>query len=271
MRIICGTDFSERGRQAAEVAALLAARSGGRMTLLHALDARGGGLGAAHVLQTLETAARERLDDEARHLRALGAAVDVIIPDGWPDEAVLADAARHDNSIVVLSATGARDGAGVSVGKTCERTLSRTTVPMLVVRDPAPLVEWLRGERTLRVLVAFDFSVQSASALAFAARVAKLGPSTIIAAYTADPRREASRMGLQDSPDAVQERVRLALAERVAQLEPELAVDIFVAPHQGDPGARLAHLAERESIDLMISGTHQRGALQRLFTGSVSL
>lgn len=271
MRIICGTDFSERGRQAAEIAALLAARAGGRMTLLHALDARGGGLGAAQVLQALEAAARERLDEQARHLRTLGAPVDIAMPDGWPDEALLGEAARHDDSIVVLAATGARDGAGVSVGKTCERTLSRTSVPMLVIRDPAPLNAWLRAERPLRILVAFDFSPQSASALAFAARLSRLAPCEIVAAFTSDPKREATRMGLHDAPESAQEHLRAALANRVSQLEPELPVDVLVAPHHGDPGGRLAHLAEREGIDLVISGTHQRGALQRLFAGSVSL
>jgi len=271
MRITCGTDFSERGREAAEVAALLAARAGGRVELVHALDTRGAVFGAAHVLQTLEEAARERLDGEVERLRALGATVEAAMPDGWPDEALLGEADRHDSTLIVLAATGSRDGAGVSVGKTCERTLSRTRRPMLVVRDPAPLLAWLRGERPLQILVAFDFSVQAASALAFAARLARLGACRIVAAFTDDPKREARRMGLTDSPDDAQARLQEMLANRVAELEPELPADVVVSPHLGDPAARLAHLAERENADLVISGTHQRGPLQRLFSGSVSL
>lgn len=271
MRIICGTDFSERGHGAAEVAALLAARSGGRLELVHALDTRGAVFGAAHVLQTLETAARERLESEAQRLRELGATVDIAMPDGWPDEALLGEAARHDSHLLVLAATGSRDGAGVQVGKTCERTLSRTTLPMLVVRDAAPLMTWLRGERPLKILVAFDFSVQAASALAFAARLARVGACRIVAAYTDDPKREAARMGLKDAPEEAQQRLHETLADRVAELEPELPADIVVTPHLGDAAARLSHLAEREQADLVIAGTHQRGPLQRLFAGSVSL
>src|SRR5690606_40373118 len=97
MRITCGTDFSERGREAADVAALLAARSGGRLELVHALDTRGAVFGAAHVLQTLEEAARERLDAEVERLRGLGATVEAAMPDGWPDEALLGEADRHDS------------------------------------------------------------------------------------------------------------------------------------------------------------------------------
>ncbi|WP_272484950.1 universal stress protein [Zeimonas sediminis] len=271
MRITCGTDFSERGHQAAEVAALLAARSGGRLELVHALDTRGAVLGAAHVLETLETAARERLDFEAGRLRALGATVDTAMPDGWPDEALLGEADRHDSAMIVLAATGSRDGAGVSVGKTCERTLSRAKRPMMVVRDAAPLTAWLRGERPLHILVAFDFSPQAASALAFAARLARIGACRIVAAFADDPRREARRMGLAGSPDEAQGLLQQALADHVAQLEPELPADVVVSPHLGDPAARLAHLAERENADLVVAGTHQRGPLQRLFAGSVSL
>jgi nucleotide-binding universal stress UspA family protein len=271
MPIICGTDFSDHALGAADVAALLAARLDRRLQLVHALDVRGAVLGAAHVLQSLETAARERLEVEAQRLRALGANVDVAMPDGWPDEALLGEAERQAASMIVLAATGGSDGAGVQVGKTCERTLSRTPLPMLVVRDPAPLTAWLRGERRLQVLVGFDFSGNSVAALRFAARLAAAGPCRILAAYADDPKREASRMGLEDAPEQAQERLREMLAERIASLEPGLTAEVVVSPHLGDPAGRLVHLAEREGADLIVSGTHQRGPLARLFTGSVSL
>lgn len=271
MRITCGTDFSDRGREAADVAALLAARSGGRLSLVHALDTRGAVLGAAHVLEALETAAREQLDYEAARLQALGAEVEVAMPDGWPDEAVLGEAQRQESSLIVLAATGSRDGPGVSVGKTCERSLARTSTPMLVVRDTPPLTAWLRGDKPLRIMVAFDFSPETAAALAFAARFARLGNCRIVVAHVDDPQREARRLGLSGTPELVQQRLRELLTDRVAELDPALPADVVVSAHLGDPGARLAHLAERENADLVISGTHQRGPIQRLFAGSVSL
>lgn len=271
MRITCGTDFSDRGREAADVAALLAARSGGRLSLVHALDTRGAVLGAAHVLQALESAAREQLDQEAIRLQALGADVEVAMPDGWPDEAVLGNAERHESTLIVLAATGSRDGPGVSVGKTCERSLSRTSVPMLVVRDAAPLTAWLRGDKPLRLMVAFDFNPEAAAALAFAARFARLGNCRIIVAHVDDLQREARRMGISGTPEIVQQRLHELLVDRVAELDPALPADVVVSAHLGDAGARLAHLAERENADLVISGTHQRGPIHRLFAGSVSL
>jgi nucleotide-binding universal stress UspA family protein len=270
MQITCGTDFSPRSQEAAEVAALLASRSGGRLQLVHALDVRGSVFGAAHVLQTLETAARERLDAEVGRLAATGAEVEAAMPDGWPDEALLGEAERTEAALVVLAATGTRDGAGVSVGKTCERALFRTRRPMLVVRDAPPLLAWLRNEQPLRILVAFDFSAQARAALAFAARFARIGNCRIVAAFAEDPKRTARRMGT-DASEVAQARLQEALARRVEALEPELPVEVVVSPPLGDPASRLAHLADRENTDLVISGTRQRGPLQRLFSGSVSL
>lgn len=271
MRVLCGTDFSERSEEAGVVGALLAQRSGGDLTLVHVLDTRGVLFGPAAVLEALDDAARDRLGQAAERLRELGANVSVELPAGWPDEALMAEAKRRDNALLVLPAIGRRDGAGVRLGKTCERTLRRTESPMLVLRDAAPLIAWLRGERALRMLIAYDFTPQADAAVLFAERLAELGACRPIAAYVDDPQREAARMGLLDSPAQAQEQLRDEIARRLARAVPALPIDVVVSAHEGDPAARLAHLAEREQADLVIVGSHQRGAVERLFTGSVAL
>lgn len=271
MRVLCGTDFSERSEAAGVLGALLAQRSGGDLTLVHVLDTRTTGIGPVAVLDALDESARDKLAHAAERLRALGATVSVELPAGWPDEALLAEAKRHDNALLVLPAIGRRDGAGVRLGKTCERTLRGAESPMLVLRDPAPLVAWLRGERALRMLIAYDFTPQADAAVLFAERLAELGACRPVAAYVDDPQREAARMGLFDSPGQAQQHLRDEIARRLARAVPALPIDVVVAGHDGDPGARLAHLAEREEADLVIVGSHQRGAVERLFAGSVSL
>lgn len=271
MRVLCGTDFSERCEQAGAFGALLAQRSGGDLTLVHVLDTRSMGLGAATVLEALDQSARERLTLSAERLRALGANVSIELPAGWPDEALLAEAGRHDDALLILSAIGRGDGVGVRLGKTCERTLRRTESPLLVLRDPAPLIAWLRGERALRMLIAYDFTPQADAAVLFAERLAELGACRPVAAYVDDPQREAARMGLLDSPEQSQQHLRDEIARRLARAVPALPIDVVIAAHEGDPGARLTHLAEREEADLVIVGSHQRRAVERLFTGSVAL
>ncbi len=271
MRILCGTDFSERSEAAGEVGALLAQRSGGDLTLVHVLDTRSLGIGTPAVLDALDQSARERLEQAAARLRALGATVSVELPAGWPDEALLAEAKRRDNALLVLPAIGRRDGAGVRLGKTCERTLRQTQSPMLVLRDPAPLLAWLRGERALRMLIAYDFTPQADAAVLFAGQLAGLGACKPVAAYVGDPHAEAARMGLRDDLGQSQQQLRDEITRRLARAVPALPIEVVVSAHEGDPGARLAHLAEREEADLVVVGSNQRSTVERLFAGSVSL
>src|SRR5690606_4465821 len=104
MRVLCGTDFSDRCEAAGTLGALLAKRSGGDLTLVHVLDTRSIALGPAPVLEALDQSARERLAQAAERLRELGARVSVELPAGWPDEALLAEAKRHDDALLILPA-----------------------------------------------------------------------------------------------------------------------------------------------------------------------
>lgn len=272
MRVLCGTDFSERCEEAGRVGALIAQRTGGDLTLVHVLDTRGVLFGPAAVLETLEKAASDQLAQAAERLREeTGAKVSVELPAGWPDEALLAEAKRRGDALLVMPAIGRRDGAGVRLGKTCERALRRTESPMLVMRNAAPLLAWLRGERPLRMLIAYDFTPQADAAVLFAERLAAIGACRPLAAYVDDPQREAARMGLLDSPAQSEQHLRDEIARRLARAVPALPIEVVVSAHDGDPSARLAHLAEREAADLVVVGSHQRGAVERLFSGSVAL
>lgn len=271
MQVLCGTDFSDRAEEAAALGALVAQRTGGELTLVHVLDTRSVLLGPAPALDAIEENARQRLQEAADGLRAGGVSVNTELPAGWPDEAIVAEAKKRGAGLLVMPALGRRDGAGVRIGKTCERVLRTTETPMLVLRDASPLLSWLRGERALRLLVAYDFTPQADAALLFAARLAGLGSCQLIAAYVDDPRREATRLGLLDEPRRAQRLLREEIAERVARALPSLPVEVVVSAHEGEPAARLAHLAEREQADLLLVGSHQRKAVERLFTGSVAL
>lgn len=271
MQVLCGTDFSDRADEAATLGALLAQRTAGELTLVHVLDTRGTLLGPAPAIDAIEQNARERLAAAADRLRELGAAVDTALPAGWPDEALVAEAKRRSAGLLVLPAVGRRDGPGVRLGKTCERVLRATETPMLVLRDATPLLAWLRGERALRVLVAYDFTPQADAAVLFAGRLAALGACQPIAAYVGDPRHEAARLGLFDDSERTQQHLREEITKRIARALPSVPVEVVVSAHEGDPAARLARLAEREQADLLLVGSNQRNAVERLFTGSVAL
>ncbi len=271
MQVLCGTDFSDRAEEAARLAALLAQRTGGELTLVHVLDTRSVLLGPAPALDAIEENARQRLQATADALRQTGVKVNTELPAGWPDEAIVAEAKKRGAGLLVMPAIGRRDGVAVRLGKTCERVLRTTETPMLVLREASPLLAWLRGERALRVLVAYDFTPQADAALLFAARLAELGSCQLLAAYVDDPRREATRLGLLDDPTLARQHVREEIVARIGRALPSVPFEVVVSAHQGEPAARLAQLAESEQADLLLVGSHQRNAVERLFTGSVAL
>lgn len=274
MTIVCGTDFSEPAAEAAGLAALLAARIAAPLKLVHALDTRRAVFNVAMVLEAVERASNERLGAEVARLRALGAEVEPVIVEGWPDESLLAAAAQPPAELIVLSAIGERARSRFTLGSTAERVAQHATQPVLVVRNGGPIAAWLRGEQPLRVLCAVDFSPASNAALQWCRRLRALGACSVSAAFVDDPAVEAARLGLQgpgaDTPE-VQRTVETALRERLDALDGPHAMPLIVSPHLGDPATRLAHLAEREQADLVVVGSHQRRGLDRMRHGSVSL
>jgi nucleotide-binding universal stress UspA family protein len=83
--IICGTDFSEGARQAANVAAALATRLSAPLVLVHAAGLLNQG-STSDAYDAVSASFRKRLHEEAEHLRGLGATVEETLLAGAPDE-----------------------------------------------------------------------------------------------------------------------------------------------------------------------------------------
>jgi nucleotide-binding universal stress UspA family protein len=144
--ILCGTDFSPAAEAAAGLAATLARRLDAPLQVLHA---------ATHAAESSVT---ERLEREAVRLRATGATVQAEIARGLADEQLVVRAQPGRCRLLVVGALGGRTAGRWVLGSVAERAAERAAVPTLVIRSPETLAAWLRGERPLRVFVAFDFS-----------------------------------------------------------------------------------------------------------------
>lgn len=76
-----------------------------------------------------------------------------------------------------------------------ERLAVTTSVPTLVVHEPARILAWLRGKRSLRVLCADDLSTVADEALRFVRRLSKFGRCEIMLTHVHRSVEEVSHPG----------------------------------------------------------------------------
>ena len=262
--IICGTDFSENARRAADVAAALAKRLGAPLRLVH----------ASAIPHSPITG--EHLRAEAQRLHDAGADLTSEVIEGDADHVLAQVAQQHAARLMVVSSLGSRKSARWLLGSVAERTAESAAVPTLVVRDAAPFEAWARGERALKVFVGADFSASSDAALRWVAELRQCGPCEFVAGYADWPPEEAARLGvsgqpgLLENPPALQGVLERDLQEKVTRLLGKENVRVEVRGNWGRADAPLVEMAIEAQADLIVVGTHQWHGLDRLRHGSVS-
>ncbi len=137
-------------------------------------------------------------------------------------------------------------------------------------------MRWIRGEHPLKVVVGYDFSAASDSALQWLNEMQSVGPCEISVVHVDWPPDQAQRLGyhgplpLTENPKEIQNSLERDLRERLAMLLPPEKVTITVEPGWGHLEGYLFEIAHRQAVDLVVVGTHRRHGLARLRFGSVS-
>ena len=242
-RIVCATDFSVSAQHAATVASVLATRSQAELVLVHALDLGPAVLVAARERRVALRVAEMRLKAEVRRLVDCGLKIETkVIEDGWVSEALLG--------------------------------YLRAAPPDFVVRDPAPLLAWGRGEAPLKVFAALDFDAGSAAALRWVAQLQAIGPCELTAGHVnwrpdnrdvGEPRPDAPR-----NPPKEQEALERKLGKLVRDIVGHEAARSVVQATWGTPDPVLMEMAAEAGAGLILAGTHQRQGFGWLWHGSVS-
>lgn len=264
--ILCGTDFSGNARAAAEVGAQLAEAWEEPLTLAHA------------TLEAEPAAARTALSREAARLRKISSAgILSKLLQGEASEVLAGRTAADSTRLVVVSSLGERGPARWFLGSVAERTAERAKVPTLVVRQAEPFHAWFRGERALRIFIAFDFTQTSDAALRWVrSDLLRTRPCELVIAHINWPPQEGSRIGgatplqLVGNPPEVQ---RVLLRDLKARANELLGTDDFkvrIEPNWGRADVRLADMAAEESADLIVVGSHQSQGFNRLWHHSIS-
>lgn len=257
MHIVCGTDFSPGSEAAIRVAAAWARKRGEGLVVVHAGD---------------EADARTRMAEQVAHAGGVPAA-ELRAVDGVGHGAVVEACAAAETSLVVVGAVGAGREPGW-LGGTAERVARGASVPTLVVRDADRLTRWLDGGEPLRVLAAVDGVEAGARCVSWMAGLATMGPVAAMLGHVVWPPEEHRRLGAAGPIDLVSlaPEVKAAVAGRLATLAAGYpgAMDIELRVGWGKVPVHLAHLAAEVRADLVVVALPRRGALDRLWRGSVT-
>ncbi|MEZ4367923.1 MAG: universal stress protein [Kofleriaceae bacterium] len=266
MTILCGTDLSAHGADAI-VAATAVARARGDRRLIVAHVAAAGTRDA--------TLHERRAQLDALAATAGGPDLDVtaelLVGEAAPALITLADTEGAD--LIVVASKGHTGAAVVRLGGTSERIAVTAAVPVLIVRDAAPLRAWSQGERPLRALVGVDESASCDAGAAWLARARATRPIdvTLAAVYYADVAARRYGLPVRSAVDADPEVERLLtrdLSRRFAGVGGLGALEARPTRGLGRIADHLLERAEHDRIDLIVVGTSQTTGLGRL--GSVS-
>lgn len=181
---------------------------------------------------------------------------------GPADKAIADLAAEVGATLIVTGPSGGRWLGQTPLGSTVRSLMRTARVPVLLVKAPV-----LRKYR--RIVVSVDLSDASRAPVEAAIRLFGRRVSLSVFHAFRTPYRllsdniEAYEAGLREG---VTSEIRDALtAWSVADAE-----DLPIIADHGDAATKLAELAERHDIDVVVTGTHGRTGLMSLMLGSVA-
>jgi nucleotide-binding universal stress UspA family protein len=275
--IICGTDFSEHSREAAEVAAALAARVGRPLLLVHVGEQCDPQSEFEQDQERLVDDLQTQLRDEARRLESSGAQIEhVMLCGGLAEDGLLELIKERRPKITVVSSVSKTAFDHWTLGSVSEQVAERSPAPTLVARTAEPLLAWARGERALRVFVGVDFSGTSDAALSWTKRLREIAPCEVTVGHIYWPPDECRHFGfppstsLTDTHPDLHAAVERELTTRVHDRLGTTDAKIIVQANWGRPDAPLIELAKTAGAELLVVGTHQRHGLRRVYRSSTS-
>lgn len=274
--ILAASDLSAPARHAVERAFLVAAETGARVSVVHAVELKLvdglrewlGSNEADQVKQRLVEEAQTaltRLVEDPRHNRCVAA--EVLVVDGAPLEVIAAQADARASDMVVVGSRG-HNFLRHLLGSTASRLVRKIRGrPVLVVKKPP-------HEAYRRLLVAVDFSSHSLAALRFARLVAPTAEIVLLHAYEVPFEGKLAYAGVSDT--AIQS-YRLAARDEALRALRSLAgragiadgTYVPIAAH-GEASQQILVHEEELDCDLVVIGKHGGHDLDELLLGSVT-
>lgn len=271
-KLLCPIDFSAGSRQAVTAAARLAIEADAELILLHAWSVPT----AAFPLEVpfpptlvdhLTGEAHRCLDTAVRDATALGARrVSSMLVNGAPWSAIVETLAEPSFDLAVIGTHGRTGLARVLLGSIAEKVIRHAPCSVLAIRpDSAP-------RPFLHILCPIDFSAESRCAVAEAAALVRPGGAGITLLHVVEaPVGYTGELPEDDFLRDLDRRSAAQLETWVAELRGKVSVPVTAWSRVGWAGAEiLAALERKQSVDLVVMGSHGRTGLKRVLLGSVA-
>ena len=274
MRIVCGTDFTQRGQAAEQVAVDLARRTGGWVELVHVMkpgtvDILALTADAVVLEEEVRADVEARLGMECDRLSTADVPVTFYVCEGDVEQGLLRRAREIKADLMVTGIHGRSALRRLLLGSVGEGVARNADRPILVV---PPGVEGLASShgptRRLAVTVALDGRPTRTIAFVKELRAHTPCDVTFLRLYWA--MEEFLRLGLTGprdlfAPDAeVVADLERGLRLEVGVLGGEGNVSYAIQPAWGEPGAKILDFALNRGDDLVIVGAESRHGVARI-------
>ena len=166
-----------------------------------------------------------------------------------------------DVDALVVGSRGLGGFTGLILGSVSRQLVEHATVPVVVVREDAPV-----GDQLRRVVVALDGSDGSARAADWAATLAEQADAELVAVH-------CPVMPQAELPPEVAVQLRDEARELIETWTAPLRarpVNLTTMVIDDDPRRALPEVAERHDADLLVVGARGAGKLRQLLLGSVA-
>jgi nucleotide-binding universal stress UspA family protein len=276
-RVLVTTDFSDASRQALPLAVELARQFDATLALVHVFPAALPGelshLGIVFEQERLAAEARIRLERFRETELPASLRVEVTLLEGAAGNQIITFAKDAEADLIVIATHGHTGLKHLWLGSTAERVVRHAPCPVLVVHErPVPMR--FPGDvlcRFQRILVPTDFSEASQPALRYAAAFAKPCGAEVTLIHVVEPPLYPE-FGYAHVP-AQEAKAKRDANEKLDVSRRELAqagIQAGSVVRSGSAFREIAGQAAEGGADLIVVGTHGRGAIAHALLGSTA-
>jgi len=285
-RILVPIDFSDESINTLRVAKLLAARFRAQLDLVHVIAPSANFLPRGQLLPIVTSSSRmvsaalKRLQDFAFEQSVQPLPYSCRVRVGSPADEINEASRRLGANLIAIATRGYSGLKYAFLGSTTAQVVRTASCPVLVVRELEHLSSEQRARRGRtplqfrKILVPLDFSECSRVGLNYALGFGLEFRSSMLLFHCVVPQTYALAVGYTAlaGPNLItlQEEFAQNQMEKLLREFGKKSVKIKTVVTVGSPVEQINECIRRQTVDLIITSTHGRTGLKRLFIGSTA-